>query len=658
MNALSNQINYGSIPAKWPFPIKYDVEHRIETDVLVIGGGVAGSMAGVMAARRGVKVAVIDKAPIEISGSGGAGLDHYDGCISNPDCAYTPEEFIEKAKYGLSPRHRRTGHRAYISMKGAWDNLLEMEKMGMRFRDENDEFKGAPFRDDKTKIMYAYDYQSKECVRLRSGNKLKYYMKQGLLKEKNAEIYERIMITSLLTEDGRPGTRIVGATGFSEETGEFYVFHAKCAILATAGVSMQATGTWVFNSELFANGFKSDPRNSGEGVAMAWKAGAEMLSEERFGQAESTGPFGWPWYAIGNGNNTWEGCSIVDDNGREVPYVNPYGDILEREIDRFVPLEGRPNLAAGRSEPLIKAEMIENGEYKLPFWADLEAFSPFERRALWGMMVGNEGRTEYAVYDYFNKAGFNPDTDMLQCPVMTPDNYEHAAKDWFQGEPNVAKVWKADTLRGVNTDWKQMTNVPGLFGCGSETGQGGAVGGSSGAFAGNRAAEYAMRTELGDLCEAQIAAEKARVYAPVRRMNDPKANVSWKELWMGLNRVMQQDCGEFRSPELCEHGLNWLKSIEKHEMQMTYARNPHELARVLECESRMTVGEIYLNLCKANFIAAKNEENKGKAMFTKLIDGELILSFKEDEWWLKPPYAPTYLENYENARALEKEELK
>ena len=183
MNALSNQINYGSIPAKWPFPIKYGEEHRIETDVLVIGGGVAGSMAGVMAARRGVKVAVIDKAPIEISGSGGAGLDHYDGCISNPDCAYTPEEFIEKAKYGLSPRHRRTGHRAYISMKGAWDNLLEMEKMGMRFRDENDEFKGAPFRDDKTKIMYAYDYQSKECVRLRSGNKLKYYMKQGLLKE-------------------------------------------------------------------------------------------------------------------------------------------------------------------------------------------------------------------------------------------------------------------------------------------------------------------------------------------------------------------------------------------------------------------------------------------------------------------------------------------
>ena len=51
---MANTINYGSTPPKWPYPIKYDEEHRIETDVLVIGAGVAGSMAGVMAARRGV----------------------------------------------------------------------------------------------------------------------------------------------------------------------------------------------------------------------------------------------------------------------------------------------------------------------------------------------------------------------------------------------------------------------------------------------------------------------------------------------------------------------------------------------------------------------------------------------------------------------------
>jgi hypothetical protein len=65
---------------------------------------------------------------------------------------------------------------------------------------------------------------------------------------------------------------------------------------------------------------------------------------------------------------------------------------------------------------------------------------------------------------------------------------------------------------------------------------------------------------------------------------------------MGMNRVMQQDCNEFKTTATSQHGLMWLDSIKKHEMQMTYARNPHELARVLECESRVTVAEIYLHL--------------------------------------------------------------
>ena len=31
-----------------------------------------------------------------------------------------------------------------------------------------------------------------------------------------------------------------------------------------------------------------------------------------------------------------------------------------------------------------------------------------ERRVLSGMMVGNEGKTRFPVYDTFNKAGFDP----------------------------------------------------------------------------------------------------------------------------------------------------------------------------------------------------------------------------------------------------------
>ena len=644
---MSEKINYGSAAAKWPYPVKYGVENRIETDVLIVGAGVAGSMAGIMAARRGAKVAVVDKAPIDISGCGGAGLDHYLFCHSNPDCTVSPEQFMEH-----SPQ---ANHRQYIQLKGSWDNLLELEKLGLRFRDEEGEFEGSPLRDDKTKIMYAYDYKTRSTVRLRGGAHLKKHMRSGLLKEENVTLYERVMITSLLTEDGKPGARITGATAINEKTGEFYVFSTKSVILCTAGVSMQGTSTWTFNSEMFGNGYRADPRNTGEGVAMAWKAGAEFLPEERFGQAITTGPFGWPWYGIGNPDNTWHPCTLVDNKGTVIPWVDTYNHPISTMEERHLPAAEQPFMGMLRPTPDINPEKLKSGEYEMPLWADLSSMPEDERRAIWGLMVGNEGRTRTAIYDYFNKAGFNPETDMLQCPSMLPENYIDPRKDWFQGEPNMAPFWKADTLKGPSTDWNQMTTVPGLFASGSESGQGGAAAGSSGAYSGNRAAEFALGSDRGAINEAQIAAEKERVYAPVKRAGSADANVSWKELWMGLNRVMQQDCGEFRTPSLYKHGLMWLDSIKKHEMQLTYARNPHELARVLECESRVATGEIYLHLGLAN-AKAEADGADGKLVYTKFVDGDAVNVYKDDEWWLKAPYAPTYIENYEKCRAFEKED--
>ncbi|HHT17253.1 MAG TPA: FAD-binding protein [Papillibacter sp.] len=646
---MINELNYGSIPPEWPFDVRYGKENRIITDVLVIGAGMAGSMAALMAARRGVRVAVVDKAPIDVSGSGGAGLDHYGGCNSNPDCAVSPEQYMELMKD--SPFS--VDHRKYISMKGAWDNLMELQRLGLRFRDEDDEFAGAPFRDDKTKIMYAYDYKTKDTIRLRGGANIKKYMRAGLAKEINVSLYERVMITRLLTEGGKSGTRVNGAVGFSEETGEFNVFSAKAVILCTAGVSMQGTGTWTFNSEMFANGFKSDPRNTGDGLAMAWRAGAEMNSEEQFGHALSVSPFGWPWYGIGNADNTWHGCTIVDNNGKEVPWVDGLMSPIDTVEERWLPGKDQAFMGFMRPIPLFDKTLIESGEYELPFWADLSALPEHERRGIWGLMVGNEGRTRIAIYNYYNKAGFNPETDMLQCPVMTPESFTNRRKDWFQGEPNMARAWKADTLRGLAVDWSQQTNVPGLFAAGAEAGQAGATAGAAGAYAGNRAAEFAMEAERIPLDAAQVKAEKTRVYAPVRRVGDRNARIGWKELWMGLNRVMQQDCGEFRTEATLKHGLMWLESIREKEMHLTFARNPHELARVLECENRYIIAEIYLHLGLANIEAERAGVPRSMKLFTKLVDGERYLTFKEDEWWLKPPYAPTYLENYLRYRAKE-----
>ena len=647
---MASQVYFASTPPAWPYPIKYEAENKIETDVLIIGAGIAGGLAAIAAAKRGVKVAVVDKAPILISGSGGAGLDHYNGCSSDPNCTYTPEEYMELPEGGVV----MGDHKKYITTKNAWNALMELEKLGLKIRDDDDEFKGVPFRDDETKLMYAYDYKNKLNIRIRGGHYIKQVMYHWLKANENSALYERVMITKLLTEGGKAGAPIVGATGLNVQTGEFYTFNAKSVVLSCGGISAQ---TWNFNTEMFGSGYRMDPNCNGDGPAMAWQAGAQFHGVDKYGDTRAFGnPFAWPWYAVGNPDNTWMPCSIVDNKGKEIPWEDGYGNPITTIVARNMPAPGQPYISNDRPTLIHDLpERIRSGEYELPLWADISSMPEYERNAIWRLMCCNEGKTRYAIFNYFNKAGFNPEKDMLQVPVMVPESYNGKKKDWFQGEPHSVKFWKADTLRGVATDWNQMSSVPGLFVAGSDSGQGGATACSSGMYAANRAAEYAMKTELGKIDAGQLAVEKERVYAPIKRADDPKATISWKELWAGLTRVMQQDCGDYRTIPLSKHGLMWLDSIRKQEMQQTYARNPHELWRVLESESRVTVGEIYLYSCLGKLSSEESGESEGKLIFNQLRDGKLVTTFREDKWWLKAPYAPTYLENYEKCIAAEME---
>ena len=273
------EVNYNQ-PMNWPYPVNYGKENTAEADVLVLGGGIAGCHAAINAAKRGAKVIVVDKAPVIRSGNSGAGVDHWHMACTNPCSKVTPEEMmgmVEKAFGVYSYMEYGNGITCYIMCKESYDALLDVEKMGVEIRDVDDEFAGAEFRDEETKLMFAYDYENKYCIRLRGGANIKPALYKEC-KRLGVTMYEHIMVTSLLTEGGKQGARVVGATGVNVRTGEFYIFKAKATIL-----SMNApTGLWIFSTEL--NGGKSlfnDPNNSGEGTAMAWQAGAELAKMEQ-----------------------------------------------------------------------------------------------------------------------------------------------------------------------------------------------------------------------------------------------------------------------------------------------------------------------------------------------------------------------------------------
>ncbi|MBW1863997.1 MAG: FAD-binding protein [Deltaproteobacteria bacterium] len=299
---------------EWPYPVNYGKEKGVSADVLVLGGGIAGCHTAISAARKGAKVVVVDKGPVIRSGSAGAGIDHWHDTCTSPCCKITPEEMVELgAAQTMGAGGYASGHSSYINCRESYDTLLEMEKMGMKIRDEDDEFAGAPFRDEETRLLFAYDYENKYVNRIQGANIKPVLYKE--LKRAGVEIYDHVMVTSLLTEGGKQGAGIAGATGLHVRTGEFYIFKAKATVLATA----QPSRLWAFSTELVgSNAEHTDPNCVGDGHAMAWRAGAKFTLMEK--SAITGGPFRYPAYGTGSWHNTWYPCSIVDANeGRKSP---------------------------------------------------------------------------------------------------------------------------------------------------------------------------------------------------------------------------------------------------------------------------------------------------------------------------------------------------
>ncbi len=396
---------------EWPYPVRYDVQNEVETDVLILGGGPAGCMAAISAAKRGLKVAVLDKAYPKRSG-GGSGFDHWLN-TPNPCSKITPEDCIawEAATWG----GYTNAMGRYIAAREAFDTLLEIEKMGGKIRDVDDDFKGAPFRDERTRFLFCYDYENKFHFRV-WGSTFKPAVFNECLRL-GVKVFDRVVATSLLSEGGRQGARVVGATAFNCRTGEFYVFKAK----ATIDAMSCRLRNWRFSTELNGlDGWK--PNVTGDGPAILWRAGAELTNIEKSMPGPPPG-YDYPAYGTGNWVNTWHPASIVDAKGKEVPWVDANGAVVQNIDDRSRPAPGQKLLgeraashpAYGRPKPIPDLqERIAKGEFTLPLYADLTSMPWYERKAIWGLMVGEEGRTKIPVKLNYEASGFDPARDMLQ----------------------------------------------------------------------------------------------------------------------------------------------------------------------------------------------------------------------------------------------------
>jgi succinate dehydrogenase/fumarate reductase flavoprotein subunit len=582
---------------KWPYPLQWNETREVDDiDVLVFGGGVAGCWAALGAAAWGAKVALVEKATTIRSGASGSGCDHWESAATNPCSGVTPEELTAAMIHDNDGYNNGISH--YIECREGWDRVVDLERMGAKVRDTDDEFVGAEFRDEATKLLFAYDYRNRFTLRVWGTT-----FKQALYKKcrrAGVRIFDRTMAAGLLTEGGELGGRVVGGLGVGVRTGELFVFKAKATVLAMS----RPTRLWLFIPGTPGISEFRPPQCTGDGHAMAFRVGAEFAMLEKSVRAEWSGDRSFPPYGTGNNHNTWYACTMVDAEGRELPYLDRDGKVLTSVSDRYYPSPGQKFFIKGGGEsdfpsydfrgpdtPPVK-DLVEMG-YKLPFFADLTSMPELERRAIWGLMVGQEGKTRIPVLRTYSDAGFDPSKDLLQSygdgwrsATFQPDERQ------FFGLPG-----------GLMNDWSLATNLEGLFAAGDQLFASNCHGhaAATGHYAGRHAARFARRAPAPELDDRQVASERARIVS----LTEKKGGVDWKELAFLVTKVMREYCGAEKCDEKLERGLERIREIEADEASKLTASNPHELMRCLESLSVLANAELVLSSCLARKASAK-----------------------------------------------------
>ena len=586
----------GMSEIKWPYANEFGQEEKAECDVLVLGAGMAGCFAAIAAARRGQKVIVVEKGATVRSGAAGTGFDHWESACTNPSSRVTAKEIAEA--YVDEQDHLSNGIAHYICCEEGWDRLVDLEEMGCKIRDTEDEFKGADFRDEETKLLFAYDYYSRFTLRVWGKG-----FKPALLKEMKklgVKIYDHTEATALLTTEAGGKKRGVGAIGMDTHTGKIRIFHAKATVLTMS----RPARLWLFNADL-PGLCEFRPFNSiGSGHSMGWRAGMEFTMMEKSVRAEfSAAGSSFPPYSAGNNHNTWYACTMVDSRGVEIPYLDRDGNVLKTVKERYFPVKGQkfflkggvidePKYEYRGPETMSFDELMKRG-YKLPFYADMSRMPEMERKAMWGLMIGNEGKTAVPVYDYYNKRGFDPSKKAMQVygTGWTSASFSADERQLF-GAPG-----------GIMHDWDLKTNIDGIYAGGDQLFGSDCAGQASatGYYAGRKASAYADTVALEGYDRQQVDDEIERLYAPMY----VEEGYSWKELNWAIAKCMKNYCGAIKNEALLVQGLDLLNTYRTEIVPKLSCHNTHELVRTHEVLDILNVAEMILEACRMRKSSSK-----------------------------------------------------
>ena len=521
-------------------------ENVIETDVLVIGGGMAGLFAAIKAREAGASATLVDKNYVSRSGA---------SCFVDGDYAvFNPE-------WG----HDLEAWKNFISLRGEYLNNPEWTEIALkdslgRYRDLLS-WGVNPITNETGEVRVTVSGRSPKGARISSVNLhhgweyLPAVRHQAL--KTGVNILDRVMITDLIKQDAG----VVGAVGFSTGSGDFYVFKAKATVLSAGGGNFKVTER-----------IPKVAHMSFDGDAMAYRAGAEISNME-FALNCNWGHFVKEWKE--NERVSLEGKeihTIVSDYPRTAFFFSPMN-----VVGSVVDAEGYGSAREIRDDGLLAVH-----EGKGPLLKDYDGVTAEQWEMANKKFSTDMGR--------FQKVGLDPRRVTGLWTGMSP--WEYAIGQSFGGGAGIssAGIDGRTSLPGLYAagDTYHSTAIGAMYPCGGTGTRNASV---TGARAGQAAAEHARQVRFAKSDDKQIAVLKSNAYAPLDR------NGGFDTIWTTQqikNNTYPYYILLIQQADRLKAALTNVEFLHNHIAPKIYARNFHELRLAHETKNRILAAEMML----------------------------------------------------------------
>lgn len=319
------------------------IDNIIDSEVLVIGSGLAGSLAAIKCHELGFKVVVANKGPVVGGGATSViGGKTMNVCFPDDDKDLWEKRFLEIGGYDIDREWLK------IYLEDTYPYAIELDALGQKYREAI--FPRHP--GDKSQGFWRLGpWEGIEEVRnvVFYGSAAEAAFRKKVLAER-ISFFPRTEVTGLITD----GQRVIGAVGFNYRSGDTYLFKARAVILSCGGVR-------------FEDAISS---TVGEGVAIAYEAGARIRSlgkeRARFKPRFSAhiGALGDGFYS--NGTTYPFDGKLVNAMGEVFMEKVPPGTNLEDAIQKEISHGGGPIFEEWTQIPPELHEVIKT--LKKPYW--------------------------------------------------------------------------------------------------------------------------------------------------------------------------------------------------------------------------------------------------------------------------------------------------